>query len=88
MAKASKPPASPSKRDRFAEFEQHLALIDQALADDPSPSETSALLRERRMTLNAIESLVIVAEDTAADEVKAKREARRRSVAASAARAT
>ena len=71
----------PSKRDRFAELEDHIAQIDAALALDCSPSEVSSLLRERRMTLNAIESMVIVDSDTAADEVKRKREQRRQAVA-------
>lgn len=69
------------KRDRFAELEAHIARIDAALALECSPSEVSSLLRERRMTLNAIESMVIVEGDTVADEVRAKREARRNRVA-------
>ena len=74
-------PQNPAKRDRFVELEDHIARIDDALGSECSPSEVSSLLRERRMTLNAIESMVIVQGDTPADEVKRKREARRASVA-------
>jgi hypothetical protein len=84
------PPRAPkdpskAKRDRFNELEDHIAQIDVALAGECSPSEVSSLLRERRMTLNAIDSLIIAVGDTAADEVKAKREARRAALAKKAA---
>ena len=48
------------KRNRFEELESHVEQIDTLLAgDDLSPSEVASLLRERRMTLNAIESIEI-----------------------------
>jgi hypothetical protein len=65
------------KRDRFDELETHVAQIDTALPGDTTASEVSSLLRERRMTLNAIDAMVILVTDTPADEMKAKRQARR-----------
>lgn len=73
-------PVVSSKRDRYVELEAHIDRIDGALAGDVSDSNIAALLRERRMTLNAIESMVIVESETVADEVKAKRDARRAKV--------
>ena len=70
-----------SKRDRFDELESHVTRIDAALAGDCTASEISSLLRERRMTLNAIDDMIILVADTPADEMKAKREVRRKKLA-------
>lgn len=76
-----------SKPDRMAEFESHIARIDEMLATDPGAATVAALLRERRMTLNAIESLTVTdGPGSTTDEVRRKREERRRAVAKEAKR--
>ncbi|HUS43265.1 MAG TPA: hypothetical protein VMY16_11415 [Ilumatobacteraceae bacterium] len=80
MAKRQETPTK-HKRDRFDELESHVAQIDAALAGDCSASEVSSLLRERRMTLNALDAMIVLVADTPADEMKAKRAARRAKLA-------
>ena len=69
--------------DRRAEFERHVERIDVLLESDTvSPSEVTGLLRERRMTLNAIEGLTVAeGPGEGVDEIRQRREQRRQSVA-------
>ena len=80
MPKAKDSPTK-SKRDRFKELEAHVVRIDAALSGDTTASEVSSLLRERRMTLNALDAMVVHEGNAPADEVKAKRAARREKLA-------
>jgi hypothetical protein len=71
--------------DRRVELESHLATIDTALASrDIKGSEVASLLRERRITLTELDSMGQPV-GSVMDEVKKRRESRRRGVAKSAA---
>lgn len=71
--------------DRRVELELHIELIDVALGSAKvTGSEVASLLRERRITVAELASMGQPV-GSKIDEVKQRRESRRRSVAKSAA---
>lgn len=71
--------------DRRAELEGHLARIDLALdSSKVTGSEVASLLRERRITVTELASMGQPV-GSKIDEVKQRRESRRRGIAKSAA---
>jgi recombinational DNA repair protein RecR len=71
--------------DRRVELEGHIARIDMALeSGETTGSEVASLLRERRITVTELASIGQPV-GSKIDEVKLRRESRRRGVAKSAA---